>query len=57
MWKEFGYFFFGSVLSSKNVTSYLASISVLFFFGIFCAFEFGSCSIVQTGLKPVILLP
>lgn len=31
--------------------------SVFFSFGILCAFESESCSIVQTGLKPVILLP
>lgn len=31
--------------------------NVVFFFGILCAFETESCSTVQTGLKPVILLP
>lgn len=55
---ELSFFFFGSVfLSSNYVTSYLESISVFVFVGMFCTRESGSCSVFCTGLQPLILLP
>lgn len=52
------FFFFGSVLLSfTNVTSYLASISMLFFSLEYFVRLSHSLAPVQTGLNPVIRLP